>query len=84
MYRFNLLFRARCNFHGVEWDKNQKHSLKGSIITAAVFGKLKTQLDVSSEFAGVQEGANVQFASCTYATLEHETIRSFVRAPEAI
>ncbi|KZS05077.1 Uncharacterized protein APZ42_031829 [Daphnia magna] len=66
-----MYWGARCNFHGVEWDKNQKHSLKGSIITAAVF-------------AGVQEGANVQFASCTYATLEHETIRSFVRAPEAI
>ncbi|EFX83571.1 hypothetical protein DAPPUDRAFT_100142 [Daphnia pulex] len=61
--------RAQCNFNGVRRGKNQKHPLKESVITAALF-------------AGIR--ANSQFASCTDATLEHETIRSFVRAPEAV
>ncbi|EFX85266.1 hypothetical protein DAPPUDRAFT_237773 [Daphnia pulex] len=61
--------RAQCNFNGVRRGLNQKHPLKGSVITAALF-------------AGIR--ANSQFANCTDATLEHETIRCFVRAPEAV
>ena len=32
--------RAHCNFNGVRRGQNQKYPLKGSIITAAVFGKI--------------------------------------------
>ncbi len=33
-------FRANCNFNGVRRGQNQKYPLKGSIITAAVFGNI--------------------------------------------
>ncbi|KZS04926.1 Uncharacterized protein APZ42_032028 [Daphnia magna] len=55
--------RACSNFYGVKPGQNHKHPLNGSIITVAVF-------------AGVW--ANVKFSSCTDATMEHETFRSFV------
>lgn len=76
--------RACSNFYGVKPGQNHKHPLNGSIITVAVFGKHKSRFKCYFSIcnylffllAGVW--ANVKFSSCTDATMEHETFRSFV------